>query len=126
MDFMHKCEGYWVSREIYDVVEYRVGGTKIAGYGSPGVRFNSEAFGPIAPKDSILVTFGGSDLHSSGGLCPDLVMPVESAVSLISLLRAAVTDALIAEGQELEPIPFVDVTAEKCTCPYCAYMQDRS
>ncbi|MFQ6332166.1 hypothetical protein ACLMAL_39505 [Nocardia sp. CWNU-33] len=126
MDSMHKCEGYWVSRDVDDVIDYRVPGTEIKGYGSPGVRFNSEAFGPIAPEGSILVTFGGGGLHRSGGPCPDLIMPIGSAVSLISLLHAAVTDALIAEGQVLEPIPFVDITAEKCTCPRCINTQELS
>jgi hypothetical protein len=127
MVLMHKCQGYWVSREVYDVVEYRqkVAGIEAKGFGSPGVRFNREAFGTLAPANSILLTFGGPDLHTSGGPSPNLAMPVESAVSLISLLRAAVTDALIADGYDFEPFAFADVTAEPCTCPFCTYVREQ-
>ena len=118
---MQKAENYWVSYREYESVYYSVPGTSVWGYGRAAVRFDS----PLAQKGWIYVTFGGPDEHSSGGPCPSLSMPVDVAVALISQLRAAVTDAFISEGEDLEQVPYEDVTVRPCECDYCTYYREQ-
>lgn len=116
MTSMHKCEGYWVSGNGAERVDYFQTGRQgqgDRGFGSPGVRYKDLSGTP----DRVLVTFGGH--HSSGGPYPNLVMSVATAEVLVELLQAAITDARIANGEPLPPISYRDITSEPCTCAEC-------
>lgn len=116
---MQQAQGYWVSYNEYESVHYRMPGAP-DGYGRAAVKYNS----PLAQEGWIFITFGGPDEHFSGGPYPDLSMPPEVAAALIGQLRAAVTEAQIANGDDLEPFPYVDVTADPCPCDMCVYYRE--
>lgn len=118
---MQQCQGYWVSHNEYESVHYQMPGAP-DGYGRAAVKFNS----PFAPEGWIFITFGGHDEHFSGGPCPHLFMPPEVAAALVGQLRAAITEAQIAAGEDLEPFPYRDVTGEPCPCDMCAYYREQS
>ncbi|ASF09848.1 hypothetical protein NBRGN_045_00490 [Nocardia brasiliensis NBRC 14402] len=112
---MVQAEGYWVPRDPGCRIEFRISGTRIEGYGAPGVRYNDNHGFPEFPG-RVVLTLGG---HHSKGRMPFLAMSVDAAEELVQLLAAAVRDAWVAQGAALEPIGFRDITFDGCACTDC-------
>ncbi|WP_280446326.1 hypothetical protein [Nocardia brasiliensis] len=111
---MVQAEGYWVPRDPQSRIGFHISGTRINGYGAPGVRFTADQFSEFAGQ--IVFTLGG---HHIKGRMPFLAMSVDTAEELVQLLAAAVRDARIAQGAALEPIAFRDITFDGCACTDC-------
>lgn len=111
---MVKAEGYWVARDPQCRMGFHISGTRIKGYGAPGVRYADGGFDEFAGL--VVFTLGG---HHATGRMPFLAMSVDAAQELVQLLRAAVRDGRIAQGELLEPIGFRDITFDGCTCAEC-------
>ncbi|WP_280391759.1 hypothetical protein [Nocardia brasiliensis] len=111
---MVKAEGYWVPRNPACRIGFHISGTRIKGFGAPGVRYADDRFDEFAGL--VVFTLGG---HHAKGRMPFLAMSVDTAEELVQLLAAAVRDGRIAEGAGLEPITFRDITFDGCTCTEC-------
>ncbi|MGX1778091.1 hypothetical protein ACWIGW_38710 [Nocardia brasiliensis] len=111
---MVKAEGYWVPRNPASRIAFHISGTRIKGYGAPGVRFVSDQYDEFAGQ--VVFTLGG---HHTKGRMPFLAMNVDTAEELVQLLAAAVRDGRIAQGAGLAPIAFRDITFDGCTCTEC-------
>ncbi|MGX1775386.1 hypothetical protein ACWIGW_24960 [Nocardia brasiliensis] len=111
---MVKAEGYWVPRDPARRVGFHISGTRIKGYGAPGVRFVSDQYDEFAGQ--VVFTLGG---HHTKGRMPFLAMSVDTAEELVQLLAAAVRDGRVAQGTALAPIKFRDITYDGCTCDEC-------
>ncbi|WP_405161900.1 hypothetical protein OG203_37190 [Nocardia sp. NBC_01499] len=103
-ELMHQCENHWVTPNMSDrtSIEISRGAAKVVAEGAIGARYDK-------CRAAVMLTLGGLGTGCRGLLGGWYLRP-EDIPGVIEVLEAAYRDALIANGADLPPIPYVDIT----------------